>query len=479
MREQRARVLAAQEAGRIGTFEAIIATGEFRCSDEMCRIFGLPEAAEYPASTFEKLIVPDDRSRSSNARTRGDGSASIFTEYRIRRANDGALRWLTRRGDYIRDEAGRIVTFTGTVHDITDRKLAELRQAGMIRLGDEVRDAGSVDGIVRSATRILGETLDLSRAGYARIDVAANVLVADVDWTAAGSPSGRGSHSLTGVAETIAELKRGLPLVVRDSAATEWLSLDLPDYAEYRIRAHVSIPFLAGGKLVGTLYAHSDVPRDWTVDEITFVRAVADRAYSAIARLESEERQRSLNAELSHRMKNTLSLVQAIATRTLRDVVDKTALDGFQDRIIALSKAHDVLLQQDWRSGRIRELVDAVLALHVEGMRLEASGPNILIGSRAVLSLSMLLHELATNAVKHGSLSSESGRVAINWKVDSASAHASLVLTWDETGGPPAVQPVKLGLGSRLIKAGLAGTGGSLVRYDSTGFKAEFRATLA
>ena len=115
----------------------------------------------------------------------------------------------------------------------------------------------------------------------------------------------------------------------------------------------------------------------------------------------------------------------------------------------------------------------------VERGKLNVAGPDLIIGPKAVLSLSMLLHELATNAVKHGSLAVETGKVFLDWRVDHAPAAPMVVLTWQERGGPAAAEPEKTGMGSRLIKTGLIGTGESVLRYDPLGFSAEFRAPLA
>ncbi len=97
-------------------------------------------------------------------------------------------------------------------------------------------------------------------------------------------------------------------------------------------------------------YVHDQEPRTWAEGEVEFVHAVADRAYAAIAKVEAEDQQRLLNQELSHRLKNTLALVQAIASQTLKTAGDKPAVQAFRNRLMALSKAHDVLLQESWSS---------------------------------------------------------------------------------------------------------------------------------
>jgi two-component sensor histidine kinase len=233
------------------------------------------------------------------------------------------------------------------------------------------------------------------------------------------------------------------------------------------------------GELVGVFFAHCADPRDWSENDIDLVRAIADRTHAAVARLQAEEEQRLLNQELSHRLKNTLALVQAIATQTLKAAGDRPAVENFRQRLMTLSRAHDVLLQRSWLGARIRAVVDTVMSTHVGVHRLTVEGPDINLGPKAVLSLSMLLHELATNAVKHGAWSQGGGDVALSWSIDHAGARPTLVLIWAERGGPPATAPAVQGLGSRLIRLGLSGTGNAVVSYSAPGLRAEFSAPLA
>ena len=181
-----------------------------------------------------------------------------------------------------------------------------------------------------------------------------------------------------------------------------------------------------------------------------------------------------MNDELGHRIKNSMSLVQAIASQTLRNVTDKAAVTSFNQRIVALSQAHDVLLQQSWSSAGMREVVAGALAAHSQADRFNISGPVVDLDPKAALSLSMLLHELATNAVKYGSLSVRAGTVEIAWSL----LDSHLTLRWEEHGGPAATEPVRTGLGTRLINLGLVGTGEVTKSYTDAGFMVEFRAPL-
>ena len=98
--------------------------------------------------------------------------------------------------------------------------------------------------------------------------------------------------------------------------------------------------------------------------------------------------------------------------------------------------------------------------------------------TRATLSLSLLLHELSTNALKYGALSSDAGRIRVSWRVENTEGRQHLILSWLETGGPPPVAPTHRGFGSKLIEMGLMGTGGVDLRYNDDGLEVVFTAPL-
>jgi len=195
-------------------------------------------------------------------------------------------------------------------------------------------------------------------------------------------------------------------------------------------------------------------------------------------RVRAEEQQRLLNHELSHRMKNTMALVQAVASQTLKAIPDQAPVKAFSERVLALSMAHDLLLQRNWTAAQIGDVVKTAVSTFGDCARFDMSGPKVTLGSRATLSLSLLLHELTTNALKYGALSNTTGKVKIGWEVRDRDDASELFLEWRERGGPGVVAPTRTGFGSRLVRMGLAGTGGTQFRYRSDGFEAEFTAAL-
>lgn len=469
----------AQEAGGIGTFDVDMKSDEMIVSAEFCRVFGLPIAKTYPAGTIEALTVGDDRNLPPGAEEKNGDATIEEVEIRIARADSGQHRWIARRAELSYGEHGEVARMIGTVEDVTDRKLANARQAALLLLGDRLRATSSVKAIVDIAAESLGRTLRASRAGYSAIDIPGEEILVERDWTADSVASIAGRYPLSTFWATIERLKLGDTIAAANLPEASWLASDAAGYAAVGAMAQIQVPLMANGQLVGVLFVHDVEARIWTKEEIDFARSVADRTYAALAKVRAEHEQRLLNEELSHRLKNTLAMVQAIATQTLAKISDREAIESFEKRILALSKAHDVLLQQSWSAARIRSVVHQVLTLHDDTTRFMITGPDINLGPKAALSLSLLLHELATNAVKHGGLSSPSGRVDFSWNVDGDARDPVLHLKWFERGGPEAQTPTIKGFGNRLIQMGLSGTGSVERRYTKLGFEAEFRAPLA
>ena len=427
---------------------------------------------------WQHLVLPEDRHLLSTREARQEGTALRDVEFRISRKSDGAVRWISRRTEFLSDKDGDVQRMFGVVQDVTERKLAEGRASALVRFGDRLREASTAIEVIKITGTILGTTLVASRAGLCFVDVAAETIEVNGDWSAPSFPSIAGRYSTRALGLTLARLVEGGPVVVANIPAASWMHADAPLFERISSKAKVTVPLFDHGKLAGFVYAHGSLPRTWTAAEVDFVQAVGDRAFAVIRRIDAEDRQRILNLELSHRLKNTLAMVQAIASQTLRKVEERSAVRAFEDRLIALSRAHDVLLQENWSATQIETVIASVVELHGDAGRVKASGPHVSLGPKTTLSMSLLLHELATNAAKYGALSCSEGWVKLTWEIDGEGAQAILKMAWQECGGPPASPPKGRGFGSRLIAMGLAGTGGTQLDYAATGLHARFSAPL-
>jgi PAS domain S-box-containing protein len=174
--------------------------------------------------------------------------------------------------------------------------------------------------------------------------------------------------------------------------------------------------------------------------------------------------------ELNHRVKNTLSTVQAIVTQTLHRAAEPAAQEAIESRLLALARSHDLLTLRRWESAGLRQLVDTALkpfeVVSGHAHRIRAIGEDAHLSPKTALALAIGLHELATNAVKYGALSNDTGTVAIEWEVVWGAEENKLKLRWQETGGPPVAPPTRKGFGSWVIERGLAHELGGDISLD-------------
>jgi len=186
-------------------------------------------------------------------------------------------------------------------------------------------------------------------------------------------------------------------------------------------------------------------------------------------RVRAAEYQQLLLNELNHRVKNTLATVQSIVSQTLRNApTPPEARALIEQRMIALSRAHDVLTQEKWEGAEIHAIVAQVLAPFREPGhdRLHVRGPALRLSPRMALDLAMALHELATNAAKYGALSNPTGAVRLSWRVDRMGPQSRIRLRWSEAGGPSVEPPSRRGFGLRLIERSLARDLGGEARFE-------------
>jgi len=194
---------------------------------------------------------------------------------------------------------------------------------------------------------------------------------------------------------------------------------------------------------------------DQFMDQLTAARA---------ARREAERQREVLVNELDHRVKNIVATIQAVARQTFRGSGLDGAVRVFSQRLHAMATAHKVLMSEGWKSALISTVIAETTAPfrdpHRNGFVTE--GVDVQLGSKAVMGLSMALHELCTNAVKYGALGSPTGQVSIAWGISEGTFH----LSWTESGGPPVTQPTARGFGSAMIEQILAHQLGGMVLIE-------------
>lgn len=188
--------------------------------------------------------------------------------------------------------------------------------------------------------------------------------------------------------------------------------------------------------------------------------------FDVTERKQAEAQRELLIAELNHRVKNMLAVVQSIAHQTFRgEELSAEARKTFDGRLVALASAHELLTKKRWDSASLGKLVEDIFhTLGAREHRISASGPEVLLQPKQTVAVAMALHELCTNAIKYGALSNESGRVKLDWSYDEAEHRLELI--WQEQGGPEVAAPSRRGFGTRLIERGLASDFGASVELD-------------
>jgi two-component sensor histidine kinase/PAS domain-containing protein len=350
------------------------------------------------------------------------GDNTINREYRIRRDDDGAVRWIETFGRAFFHD-GQCVRFVGVVSDVTERKEAEadqlLREATMA-LALDAGNVGTWDYDVRKRqSALVRARLRHVRHGAGGRRRPGRLLRRHASRGPRGHANGPAGGDGPGAAR---RHRRRVPHDRPRRRQERWISAKGRGF------------FDDGGKPTRVVGATVDITE----------------------RKRAELHLRLLVNELNHRVKNSLATIQAIAAQTFHAARSlPQAQEAFSARIVALAEAHDLLTRENWEGADLLDLLGRLEDLHGGPGRFTTEGGSVRLSPRMALSLSMALHELATNAVKYGALSTPRARCGSPgpWP---GGAHPRLVLTWTESGGPPVSPPTRRGFGSRLIERGLA-----------------------
>ena len=424
------------DATRMGIFDYDLVTGELDWDARVRELFGVPSTGPVTyESSFLVGVHPDDRAEADAAvRAALDpkGPGIFDHEYRTV-APDGTVRWLAARGQSVIED-GEMVRLVGTVRDVTQRRTADDRVAATLeryRLVGRVTKDVIWDWDLTNDHVVWNEALTAAY-GHRMEDVAP-------------TPGWWLAH----VHEDDRERVREDIYRVIDGVDRDWQH-------EYR--------FLRANGSWAEVFDRGSMIRDVDGRPLRMIGAMFDNS----VRKAEDERQALLNHELSHRMKNILTMVQAIAGQTLRGVEGAEGAQAvLAGRLQALSKAHDILLGGTTDGAGLKRIVEDAVRVHLDTPgRIGVRGPHVEIGSKAALPIILMLHELATNAAKYGALSNGEGHVSISWSVSGRIGAERLRLQWRETGGPVVAAPSTKGFGSRLIERGLAGQLGAEVKLD-------------
>src|SRR5262245_40475310 len=418
--ERNAQLDLAGKIARIGSFSYDHATQILQLSPGCAVIYGLPEGTlEISRTDWRARVHPDDLPRlDAIARhAMANGESEFVLEFRIFR--HGQVRWIESRVLISYNEAGKPVRRIGAKIDVTERKQAEQALAERDIQLTLAAKAGLVGTYAYDADT---EIMQIS-AGYAAIH---------------GFPEGTTKIARSQCLAGVHSDDRGR---VEESRSEAFRTRRREYNVEYRIvRPDGELRWVETRCFLtfsGTGHPHRVVGVSIDITE----------------RKRVEEQQRTLLAELDHRVKNALSTVSAVVSHTRQgtgSVADYVAaLDG---RIRSMATTHELLSSHGWHGVSLIELVRRELAPYATRNNTEINGPGILLKPEAGQAMAMVLHELATNAAKYGALATRDGRVSIRWDQQlNEQAPSPLVLEWREMGGPLVVAAGKPSYGTNTI----------------------------
>lgn len=420
-----------------------------------------------------QIIHPEDQRRAERAWQRALRKGEAFsTELRLRRM-EGGWRWCMVRALPARAPDGSIRRWIGAVTDVSD--LVEAREALARQVSAQ---AASREAAVQAAMALAASESRFRRFAEASPDV---MWMVSPDWQTMEfvSPA---FERIWGIA-----LERMFenPAAGRDA---------IHPADQERYRQAMEAAGREGGYDVEYRILRPDGGMRWIRDvsfPILDTQGIMTRrgglARDITAAKAAEARQALLLGELNHRVKNTLATVHSLALQTARTAGTSAEaiprfLNDFQARLLTLSRGHDLLTARTWRGATLEDTARAALAPWQGDAEpggephLLIDGPSVWLAPRQALGLALALHELATNAIKHGALSRPEGQVEVTWRGD---PDGMVRLTWQERGGPPVRPPSRRGFGSRMLERGLPaelGPGSGVeMDYAEAGFMAEIR----
>jgi PAS domain S-box-containing protein len=444
-KEVEARLRLAIEAAQLGIWDWNLLTGEMVFSARAKEIYGFEPDAPVTFAQMRRATHPEDLVLTADLSWRARDPAireKTPYEFRIIRP-DGSLRWILAHGEAVFapvDGKEQAIRYAGTIQDITEQKR-------------------TADALLRSGTR-LRLAIEAGKMGVWEYKPGSETLV--------GSP----------------ELNRVLGFPPVSTPSVEQIRAGYLPGERQRLRKAAEYALAAGRRQFEREFRYRwlDQSVHWLLVRAEFV--FRDGKVSQLIGIVTDitqlknalEQQGFLINELNHRVKNTLATVLSLALMTLKTKQPAEFADAFNRRLAALSATHDLLTSSGWEHASLDDVIGAELKPYMSHqIGLETSPVPILLTPKAALSLGLVFHELATNAVKHGALSQSSGRLVVRWRQSERDGRRYLSVVWHERNGPAPKVMRTAGFGSRLIEGAITDElGGQIsLNYPPTGFHAE------
>jgi PAS domain S-box-containing protein len=422
LKQSEQRLQLALNGAELGAFSADLATGRFQCDARAALIHG-HNVQPTTIRESRRFVHPQDRIRIDAAIAEAQSTGGLWNaEYRVEHPNGhlhaGETRWVAVEGSIVLNDRGTAVGLLGVTRDVTERKRTE---QALAERNLQLAIAGKSGRVGTFAYDVDKEKMQIS-AGFAAIH---------------GFPDGTNEIAC-----------RQWQLGVHPEDLVQWEELRSLTFSERRREYSWEYRSVRPEGEVRWIEARVFVSygRDGRAQRVVGVDIdVTNRKHA-------EEHQRTLNAELDHRVKNMLATVSAIIIQTPK--VNSSLADyvaGLDKRIKSLARTHELLSHSRWHGVALEEIARRELAPYF-AENAEIGGPCVTLRAEAAQALSFVLHELATNAAKHGAFSRPGGRLSLQWWWLRNGSPGRLAIEWQELGGPPVREPTQPGYGTSIIR---------------------------
>jgi PAS domain S-box-containing protein len=449
----------ALEAGQIGIWAWDIPSNRATWSSNIEDICGLAKGSlDGTKMILENDVHPDDRpaviaAMQEALRTR----TPRRVQYRLLPKPGADERWIETLATVVVD-GGEPVKLLGICRDVTDRakvhhelRIRAKQQEAVARLGAQALTELGLQRFFDDCIKTIADTLDVELVKILELvpGDAELLLRAGSGWmpglvgTALVSTDRNSQAGYT--------LASGGPVIV-ENLASETRFDGQPLLHQHGAVSGLTIP-IAGrdGRTYGVLGAHATRRRNFSENDVSFLAAVANMIAGAIQRRQLDQRHELMIRELRHRSGNLFAQLLALFSQTAKSSRNLAELvPKYEARVLALANAHRLITESGWRSASLREILNPLLAPFLD--RISLAGPDVFLEPDPTFGLSAAVHELATNAGKHGSLSAPAGRIEVTWSVQRTEQGLTLLFDWKERDGPPYKRNRRPGFGSKLIR---------------------------
>ena len=331
----------------------------------------------------------------------------------------------------------------------------------LAEFGKSALRVDDIGALLQEATQLVSDAIDVDLVKVLELlpDGETMLVRAGVNW----DPGVVGHATISANADSAAgfALQTGEPVISENVATEDRFHIPILLHS-HGVKSTVNVLIRGEDKPFGILEVDLRRLRSFTQDDVDFLQNYANLLSSAIKRVNTQaeladraQHERVLSHELQHRINNMLTTIRAVARKTrLRSQSLDEFAKSFDDRLAALARIHGLLSRSETSAVAMRELLAQEMSAHgaVEGENPTQQGPELLISAKQAQALSMAFHELATNAVKHGALSVDNGRIDVSWKTDVSSAENQLCIRWRETGITVEGAPTRRGFGSDILE---------------------------